>query len=354
MSKICTNCGNIVQDDSKFCPNCGSENFKNQYEVAPANPSYVHKLFYWNYNGKYVLSKSKVSSVIVFLLFSIVAMLSGAPGGILFFAVIFAILTYVLGFAIHQIIGPPSQEYINHNDYGLLEDLKHLFFFWQNKQGEYVLSKTKIVSHFIFLIFFIYAMYQPNLVLISKIAFAVILETPAFILGYAIHKVINPNPQAPKPVENKNIVVKEIPKVKPQIQGSVKNTIPEYNYYKQQLDKLQLRFKAKEASARDMIEKRFEPPQLTYTRFIGGVDKSHELFFKQLESAYTIIDIADEYSPRIEDELKSKIEILDSINDKMDDLINELIISDDVSKKDDIDNVINEMDELIKSIKDYE
>ena len=74
------------------------------------------------------------------------------------------------------------------------------------------------------------------------------------------------------------------------------------------------------------------------------MDKSSELFKKHSDSAYTMIELADEYSPRIAKEIEGKIGILESIIDKMDGLSNELIISNDLSKQDD----------LIKSVKDYE
>ena len=120
------------------------------------------------------------------------------------------------------------------------------------------------------------------------------------------------------------------------------------------MDELDSKFTSKDASTRELIAKRFEPPQLTYTRFITGVDKSKDLFDKNMESARTMINLADSYSPRIAGEVETKINIMKSIIAKLDDLSNELILNEDLSKTGDVDSLIDDMDSLIKSVKDYE
>jgi hypothetical protein len=84
------------------------------------------------------------------------------------------------------------------------------------------------------------------------------------------------------------------------------------------------------------------------------VDKSAELFKKNMDSAYTMINLASEYSPRIAGEVESKIDILKAIIQKLDDLSNELVLNEDLSKKEDVDNLISEMDDLIQSVKNYD
>lgn len=355
MTKICNKCGRSLEDSVNFCPNCKSTSFRNKNEIVQYDTP-VHRLLYWNYDGKYAISKSKVTGIVVFLIFSVLALASGAPAAILLFAAVFGILTYIIGFGVHQMISRPSQTKLEHNDYGLLTDLKHFFFYWQNRQGQYVLSKTKIISHLIFLMFFSIALSLPSVInLFVAVLFGVIFEIPVFFVGYGIHKLANPNPEAPsnyiEPSKQPS-KVKLPKKLKPKaIKSSI---IPEYMGYVTQLDELNSKFKSKEKSTRDLIEKRFEPPQLTYTRFIGGVDKSAELFKIHSDAAYSMINLADEYSSRIAGEIESKIDILNSINEKMDNLANELVLSGDISKKEDVDNVMGEMDNLIDSVKDYE
>lgn len=355
MTKVCTNCGKTLDSNVNFCPNCKSTSFRSKNEIVPYD-SPVHRLFYWNYNGEYAISKSKVTGIVVFLIFSVLALASGAPAAILLFAVVFGILTYILGFGVHQMISRPSRVKLAHNDYGLVTDLKHFFFYWQNNLGQYVLSKTKIISHLIFLMFFSIALSLPTTVnLFVAVIFGLIFEVPTFLVGYGIHKLTNPNPEAPsnyiEPSKQPS-KVRFPKKFKPK--AIKRGIIPEYMGYVTQLDELNSKFKSKEKSTRALIEKRFEPPQLTYTRFIGGVDKSAEMFKIHSDAAYSMINLADEYSPRIAGEIESKIDILTSINEKMDNLANELVLSGDISKKEDVDNVMGEMDNLIDSVKDYE
>jgi hypothetical protein len=357
MSKICKTCAREVDDSANFCPYCKGRSFRAKNEVATPKNDPVHKLFYWNYGGQYVLSKGKVASIIVFLVFTVLALPFGAPWAVLFLAVIFSAITYLLSFGLHKIIGPPIPARASHNDYGLGRDLINLFFFWQNEEGEYVLSKTKLISHIIFIGFFIFALTaaSPILTPLAAFFFALFFEVPAFAIGFAIHKLTNPNPQ-PK-IEHKQPKKPKIEHKEPKIptrQTPTTHTIPEYVDYAMQIDNLNARFIKKEKSTRDLIAKRFEPPQLTYTRFITGVDKSSELFKKHRDSAYTMLNLADEYSPRIAGEIESKIDILREILDKMDSLSNELVVNDSITSKEDVDDLIGEMDDLIKSVKEYE
>ena len=93
---------------------------------------------------------------------------------------------------------------------------------------------------------------------------------------------------------------------------------------------------------------------MTYTRFIGVVDRSKKLFDNQSESALTMINLASEYSPKIENEIKNKIKVLENISSKLDDLTNELVLTMSEGNDEDINNLFDEMSDLVKSVKDYE
>ena len=87
------------------------------------------------------------------------------------------------------------------------------------------------------------------------------------------------------------------------------------------------------------------------------MDNCRVSFFKEADSAQSMIDLSDEYSDKIASELKNKIKTLESIIGKLNDLQSELIIS--ISNADDdgdeeIKNLIDEMNDLIDSVKDYE
>jgi hypothetical protein len=67
-----------------------------------------------------------------------------------------------------------------------------------------------------------------------------------------------------------------------------------------------------------------------------------------------MINLASEYSPKIENEIKNKIDILENISSKLDDLTNELVITMSEGSDEDINNLFDEMSDLVKSVKDYE
>ena len=93
-----------------------------------------------------------------------------------------------------------------------------------------------------------------------------------------------------------------------------------------------------------MVEKRFPSPQLTNTKFNSVLDNCHDVVVSQIEvlSALTLTD-------KTRFEIDSRKKLIKELIGKVDDLTNELILSDDS----DINSVIDEMDSLINSIKDY-
>ena len=93
---------------------------------------------------------------------------------------------------------------------------------------------------------------------------------------------------------------------------------------------------------------------MTYTRFIGVVDKSTKMFNTQVDSAMTMINLASEYSPKIENEVNSKIGIMEIIIDKLDDLTNELVLTMEKSSDEDVNNLFEDMSDLINSVNDYD
>ena len=66
----------------------------------------------------------------------------------------------------------------------------------------------------------------------------------------------------------------------------------------------------------ELIEKRFAPPQLTYNRFKRVVDDSHETFYSQLNAGYNILEMSNEYSTKVEDELKKSEEKINGLRQK--------------------------------------
>ncbi len=125
--------------------------------------------------------------------------------------------------------------------------------------------------------------------------------------------------------------------------------------YEKKVNNLKVVFEVKEEVVRDLIEKRFAPPQLTYDKFINIVDSAHKLFYRQADAASSIINLAAEDTPRVQDEIESKISSMNTIIDQIERLTNELVIniSNETGASEDVANLLDDMENLIDSVKDY-
>ncbi len=129
------------------------------------------------------------------------------------------------------------------------------------------------------------------------------------------------------------------------------------SHYKDEVFELGEKYETKEKEVLDLVEKRFAPPQITYYRFIDEIDRSRILFFKESDSTLDIINLVRELSPTVEAEIKKKIDLLKKIIGQLDELINELIINigeSDSENDKEVQMVLNDMKNLIDSVKDYE
>ena len=132
-------------------------------------------------------------------------------------------------------------------------------------------------------------------------------------------------------------------------------TLDDPKKYADEIEELKATYDSKEIAVRKLIEQRFEPPQITYERFMTIIDKSHDLFYHEAESALNITRLAVEDTPRVENEIQNKINTLKSIIDQIEDLTNELVIniSSDDKSNEDVKNLVDDMENLIDSVKDY-
>ena len=117
-------------------------------------------------------------------------------------------------------------------------------------------------------------------------------------------------------------------------------------------------YENKEKIARDLIEKCFSPPQMSYDRFIDELDSYNVLFYNQTESALKIIEADIGYTPKVDDELKKRLNTLKSFVEKIDELNIELAIklsnSDDESYSGEIEDLLEDMQKLVDSVKEYD
>lgn len=140
-----------------------------------------------------------------------------------------------------------------------------------------------------------------------------------------------------------------------EIDSSV-NNIDSFNVYKSQIEDLKSLYEVKEKIAKELIEKRFEPPQLTYDKFITSVNNCTELFNNQSDVTLNMINLATEHTPEMDYEIESRINILKSIIEKIDSLTNALVINIGQSQSEEdkeINNLLEDMENLIDSIKEY-
>lgn len=141
-----------------------------------------------------------------------------------------------------------------------------------------------------------------------------------------------------KPVYNNEPEVKRVP-----------------SEYENKIDELENEYDIKQAKAKELVEKIFDPDHMAYGKFTSSINKSNNLFSTQIDIAKKMAEMDMDESPFVEKELKNKLVTLQTFIDKMEDLINELIIHMGSNKEDseDINNLFNDMDDLIDSVKDY-
>lgn len=131
--------------------------------------------------------------------------------------------------------------------------------------------------------------------------------------------------------------------------------IDSFKEYEKEISNLNVIFNVKQEVVRDLIKKRFEPPQITYDKFMGTINKCEELFNVQSDAALNIINLAVEDTPRLRNEIESKIDSMKKLINQIEDLTNELVIniSSDENSTGDVKNLLDDMENLIDSVKDY-
>lgn len=134
------------------------------------------------------------------------------------------------------------------------------------------------------------------------------------------------------------------------------NNLESFNVYKSQINDLKNLYEVKEKIAKELIEKRFEPPQITYDKFMSSVDSCTELFNNQADVALNMINLATGHDSKMDYEIETRIDILKSIIEKIDSLTNALVINIGQTQSEEskqINELLDDMEKLIDSIKDY-
>lgn len=123
--------------------------------------------------------------------------------------------------------------------------------------------------------------------------------------------------------------------------------------YEAEIKKIEQEYDSKQAKAKELIDKLFDPSHMSYSKFTSAVNKSNQLFANHLKIAQKMMELDE--SEIVNRQIEDKIKVLNAFIDKMEELINELVIQLSSNKKDndDINNLFNDMDDLIDSVKDY-
>lgn len=145
----------------------------------------------------------------------------------------------------------------------------------------------------------------------------------------------------------------KVGEIKRKVTVEVKDNFPQY---KAKLNELKEEYELKEGRAKELIGKLFDTSKMSYNSFNSSLNNCNKLFYEQLGIAFNIIELASSESQKLEEELKNKIVMLNSIIDKLNDLIDELIIhiSSNKDNTDEINAVFDDMEKLIDSVRFYE
>ncbi len=125
--------------------------------------------------------------------------------------------------------------------------------------------------------------------------------------------------------------------------------------YDEKITQLEQDYDLKQSRAKEIVDKLFHPNHMAHEKFSSSITKSNNLFSTQLEITKKMAEMDIDKNPFVEKEIENKLKTLQKFIDKMDDLINELIIHMGSNKDDDedINNLFNDMDDLIGSVKNY-
>ena len=134
----------------------------------------------------------------------------------------------------------------------------------------------------------------------------------------------------------------------PNEESPYKDKLPEINNLSEE-------FKAKENKASQLIEKRFKSSELTYDKFKSVLTSAHENFYIQRDSALEIINLSSHKNEKLDSELSKRINALESILEKVNQLIEALVIDSIESREseEDLKVLVDDMEDLINSVQEY-
>ena len=118
--------------------------------------------------------------------------------------------------------------------------------------------------------------------------------------------------------------------------------------------KLKQEFNLKIKKLKKLIVEDFTDSKTTQDYFMGHIDYCEKIFNEKLAIINKIIEFESDDIEFIENQIENNVEALKLIIEKINDLSNEIIASIGSMNKKEIENVLEEMDNLINSVREYE
>ena len=178
-------------------------------------------------------------------------------------------------------------------------------------------------------------------------------------------------------LEKERLKKERLKKEKETIKLAFNENISVLKAYEKQVQELENIYQLKEKIAIEQIKKHFSPKEITYDRFIEALSSCKQTFYKQVESAHNILNIATDtlekldlenidlttwntiaantgHTKKVDEELKKRLNTIKSIMEQINELTHEFAInSGKESYSGEIEDLLNEMEKLIDSVKEY-
>ena len=112
-------------------------------------------------------------------------------------------------------------------------------------------------------------------------------------------------------------------------------------------------YDSKEKVVIKILQKKFDENEMSYKRFVFLIDKCHEMIYEEIKDAFNLISYTS-YSPDyIEIIFKKHFEKIEKIIDKIDELMNNLVMNERKNSTSEYKSLLEDMDSLNKSVYEY-
>lgn len=127
------------------------------------------------------------------------------------------------------------------------------------------------------------------------------------------------------------------------------------NYQKEffVLNELKDLYDSKEKVVIKILQKKFDENEMSYKRFILLIDKCHEMIYDEIKDAFNLISYTSYRPDYIEIIFKNHFEKIEKIIDKIDELMNNLVINERKNSTSEYKSLLEDMDSLNKSVYEY-